>query len=138
MNHKRVLIVALLAALLLAACGGASGGGGGAQSGGAGPADVAKQFMDNVYSGGDIAPLVCSAAASEVESMRDALAQVAASGATVDTSGLTYTVQNESGDTAEVAVGGTIKVTVAGAETEVPMTDMTIPMRNENGWKVCA
>jgi len=138
MNHKRVLIVALLAALLLAACGGASGGGG-AQSGGAGPADVARQFFEIAFSGeGDIGPLVCSAAASQVDAMREGLTAVAASGAEVDVSGLTFTAQNESGDTAEVVVGGTIKITVGGAEQEVDFPEQTIPMRNENGWKVCA
>jgi hypothetical protein len=137
MNHKRVLIVALLAALLLAACGGASGGG--AQSGGAGPADVARQFFEIAFSGeGDIAPLVCSAAAAQVDAMREGLTAVAASGAEVDVSGLTFTAQNESGDTAEVVVGGAIKITVGGAEQEVEFPEQTIPMRNENGWKVCA
>jgi hypothetical protein len=139
MKHKRVLIVALLAALLLAACGGASGGGGGAQSGGAGPADVARQFFEIAFSGeGDIAPLVCSSAASQVDSMREGLTAVAASGAEVDVSGLTFTAQNETADAAEVVIGGTIKITVGGAEQEVPFTETTIPMVNENGWKVCA
>jgi hypothetical protein len=70
--------------------------------------------------------------------MREGLTQVAASGAEVDVSGLTYTAQNESGDTAEVVVGGTIKITVGGAEQELDFPEQTIPMRNENGWKVCA
>lgn len=140
MNHKRVLIVSVFVALLLAACGGgASSGGGGAQTGGAGPADVARQFFDIAFSGeGDIGPLVCSAAADQVDAMREGLAQVATSGAEVDVSGLTFTAQNESGDTAEVVVGGTIKITVSGTEQELDFPEQTIPMRNENGWKVCA
>jgi hypothetical protein len=142
MHYKRILVLSLLGALLLAACGGAAssgGGGGGAQSGGAGPADVARQFFEIAFSGeGDLAPLVCSAAAGDVEAMREGLAQVAASGAEVDVSGLTFTPQNESGDTAEVVVGGTVKLTVGGAEQELDFPEQTIPMRNENGWKVCA
>ena len=138
MNNRRILVISLLAILLLAACGGgASTGGGGAQSGGATPAAVAQQFFEAVYSGGDIAPLVCSSAAAAVESMREGLSSIAASGATVDVSGLTYTTQNESGDTAEVVVTGVIKVSVSGVEQEVPFPETPIPMRNENGWKVC-
>ena len=137
MNNRRILVISLLALLLLAACGGGASSGGGAQSG-AGPADVARQFFEVAFSGeGDIAPLVCSAAAAQVEAMRESLAQMAASGAEVDVSGLTFTAQNESGDTAEVVVGGTLKITVAGAEQEVDFPEQTIPMRNESGWKVC-
>jgi len=137
MNYRRILVVSLLAALLLAACGGgASSGGGG---GGASPEDVARQFFQVAFSGeGDIAPLVCSAAAAQVEAMKESLTQVAASGAEVDVSGLTFTPQNVSGDTAEVVVGGKIKITVAGTEQELDFPEQTIPMRNENGWKVCA
>jgi ABC-type glycerol-3-phosphate transport system substrate-binding protein len=132
MNYRRTLIFSLLAVLLLAACGG------GAQSG-PGPADVARQFFEVAFSGeGDIAPLVCSAAADDVEAMREGLTQVAASGAEVDVSGLTFTEQNVSGDTAEVVVGGRIAITVAGTEQEMDFPEQTIPMRNENGWKVCA
>jgi hypothetical protein len=140
MRYKRILFLSLLAILLLAACGGgASSGGGGAQSGGAGPADVARQFFEIAFSGeGDIAPLVCSAASGDVQAMREGLTQVAASGAEVDVSGLTYTAQNESGDTAEVVVGGTIKITINGTEQQLDFPEQTIPMRNENGWKVCA
>ncbi len=137
MNNRPILVISLLAILLLAACGGGASSGGGAQSGGATPADVARQFFDAVYSGGDIAPLVCSAAAESVESMREGLASIAASGAEVDVSGLTFTTQNESGDTAEVLVAGNIKVSVSGVEQEVPFPETPIPMRNENGWKVC-
>jgi hypothetical protein len=140
MNNRRILVVSLLAILLLAACGGGAapaGDGGGAQSGGATPADVARQFFEAVYSGGDISPLVCTAAADAVESMREGLASIAASGATVDVSGLTYTTQNESGDTAEVLVSGTIKVSISGVDSETPFPETPIPMRNENGWKVC-
>jgi hypothetical protein len=137
MNYRRILIASLLAALLLAACGGAASSGGG--GGGASPADVARQFFQVAFSGeGDIAPLVCSASASQVEAMKDSLTQVAASGAEVDVSGLTFTPQNVSGDTAEVVVGGKIKITVAGTEQELDFPEQTIPMRNENGWKVCA
>jgi hypothetical protein len=139
MSSKRILVISLLAILLLAACGGgASSGGGGAQSSGASPADVARQFFEIAFSGeGDIAPLVCSASAEQVEAMREGLAQVAATGAEVDVSGLTFTAQNESGDTAEVVVSGTLKLTVADVEQELPFEETTIPMRNENGWKVC-
>lgn len=136
MNYRRILAISLLV-LLLAACGGAASSGSG--GGGASPADVARQFFQVAFSGeGDIAPLVCSAAADEVEAMREGLTQVAASGAEVDVSGLTFTAQNESGDTAEVVVAGKIKITIAGVEQDVDFPSQTIPMRNENGWKVCA
>lgn len=138
MNNRRILVISLLAILLLAACGGGASSGGGAQSGGASPADVVRSAYQIMFTGeGDIAPLVCSAFVSEVERMQASFAQMAQTGAEIDISGLTFTTQNESGDTAEVVVAGNIKMTVAGAETETPFPPTTMITRNENGWKVC-
>ena len=61
----------------------------------------------------------------------------AASGAKIDLGGLTFTSQNESGDTAEVVVAGKIKVEISGNSQELDYPQSTIKMKNENGWKVC-
>lgn len=130
----------LILTLLLAACGGGGGGGGTTTTGG-GPADAAKAFFDAAFAGNDITGMICSsnAAAAEgiaqgMQTMKDTLT---ASGAEIDTSGLTYTVKSESGDSAEVEVAGNIKLTVAGTSQEQEYPAATIPLRNENGWKVC-
>jgi hypothetical protein len=102
------------------------------------PADVARSAFQIMFSGeGEIAPLVCSAAADQVADMEAGFAAMTGTGAEVDISGLTFTTQNESGNNAEVVVAGTIKLTIAGTETENPFPETTIPMVNENGWKIC-
>jgi hypothetical protein len=136
MSFKRTLLIigALLLPVLLAAC----GGGGGSSSGGGNPADAAKSFLTAIYTGqGDPMTYVCAAGQAQAQQMKTGLQAIAAQGATVDASGLTFTTQNQSGDTAQVAVGGTLKVTVSGVSSDVPMSNLVIPMKNENGWKVC-
>jgi hypothetical protein len=106
------------------------------------PAAGAKAFFDALYAGNSVDSMVCStevetatAIKSSMEQMRDVLA---ANGAVVDASGLTYTVANQTAETADVTVGGNLRVTVAETGTDTPFPSSTIRMRNEGGtWKVC-
>jgi hypothetical protein len=135
-----VTVLSILAiGLLLSACG---GGAASNTSGGGDPAAAAKAFFDALYGGNPVDSMICSAAGSAAADMQASLEQMrdtlTASGATVDTSGLTFTTSNQSGDTADVTVGGNLKVTVSGVTTDTPFTGAVMKMRNEGGsWKVC-
>jgi len=132
-THKfGFLITALILSISVAAC-----GGGAAPSNPGKPEDGAKAVMDALFSGKDITPLLCSAVQSQASSMKDSFSKLAGAGATVDTSGLTYTASDVSGDTAKVTVGGNMKITVSGTSKDVPFPSVPMPMKNENGWKVC-
>jgi hypothetical protein len=130
------LFVFALFALALVAC----NSGGGAAGGGSDPAAAAKAFYDAAFAGTATIDMICSTAPNR-DQIKDSFdqmrTQMAQGGGTVDTSGVTFTVANQSGDTATVNVGGNLKVTVSGVTTDVPMEGTTIPMKNENGWKVC-
>ncbi|HUN09261.1 MAG TPA: hypothetical protein PLQ56_21820 [Aggregatilineales bacterium] len=144
---KRVswMVMLVVIALIAAACGGQAATTGDANSSASGgsPADTVKSFITAVFTGeGDISSFVCSsmdeaqrtAMLSAMNSMADSLKQA---NATVDLSGLTFTVQDETAESATVVVGGSMKVTMAGTTQDSPMGDATFPVRNENGWKLC-
>lgn len=143
-RKSRLYVVVLpLIVFLLAACGGGGGGNTTTNNSSAGsPADAVKGFFDAVFAGEDVTALICTSNAEQaaaiaqgMETMRETLTS---SGAEIDTSGLTYTVKSESGDTAEVEVSGNIKVTVSGVSQDQPYPAVPVPVRNEGGtWKVC-
>ncbi|MBX3062138.1 MAG: hypothetical protein KF726_04130 [Anaerolineae bacterium] len=142
-NSLLGIISLLTAVLVLTACGGGTPSNtNNPSSSGGDPSVGAKAFFDALYSGGAVDNLVCTtdtttaaALKSSMESMRDTLT---ASGATIDTSGLTYAVSNQTADTADVSVSGNLKLTAAGTTTDSPFPAATIKMRNEGGtWKVC-
>jgi hypothetical protein len=154
---KAIRLSALAAVLLLvlAACGGntpaattAPGDSNTSQTssgGGADPAAAVKGFLEAVYSGtGTPGDYICSAVTGDQRTqMEDAFKQVAAAftstGATVDASGLTYTVKDETADKATVDVGGNLSVDVSGNKTDVPMSNMAVPVTKEgDSWKVCS
>lgn len=86
--------------------------------------------------------MICSTVPDETKEqikagMAAAKANYAQSGTTLDLSSLTFTTQNESGDTADVAVSGKLKITINGATTEIDYPVPLLKMKNENGWKVC-
>ena len=125
------VIIALVLSVSMAAC----GGGGGAAAGK--PEDAAKAMIDALFSGKDISPMVCASAKGQVDQMKTALSSIAGAGATIDTSGLTYTASNVSGDTATVTVAGNMKITVGGNSTTSAFPSAPMTLKNENGWKVC-
>lgn len=141
-------IISVILVLILAACGGpapASNGGQGesnANSGGT-PDAAARAFFEAVFSGeGDVAPMLCSVNAAAAEQIREGMealkSTLAAGNATVDMSGLNFETTSESGDTAQVRISGSLKVSIAGVDQETDYPEVTIPMRNEGGsWKIC-
>jgi hypothetical protein len=157
MKIARVLPFALLliVALLLAACGGgatattapattAPADSGtpestGEASASGGPAAAVQGFFEALYTGGDIAPFVCSQAgvADAYQQAADASA-AAFQGAEIDVSGLTYTVSDETADSATVTVSGEVVYTVAGNDTASPFPESAMSAVNEDGtWKFC-
>lgn len=137
----------IVLAFLLAACGGQSSSSNttdnNSSSATGSPGDAAKGFVEaTLGSEGDPGSFLCSEVPSAVrDQMTKGLdgvkAAFAQANATIDFSGLTYTVQNESGDSAEVVVGGKLKVSVANVNQESDFPSTTYTMKNENGWKVC-
>src|SRR5690242_6493140 len=102
-THKfGFLLTAFVLAISVAACGGGSA----ASTSTGKPEDAAKAVMDAMFTGKDITPMLCGAVQSQASQMKDAFSKLAGTGGTVDTSGLTYTASNVSGDTATVTVGG--------------------------------
>jgi hypothetical protein len=151
---KKAVSIGLALALIfvLAACGGAaattapSGGGDaatptGETGGGDGgdPAAAARTFIEAGYTGDTEAyqSAVCAAFPTDYELTPIQLPE----GAELDLSGLVYTVANQTDTTAEVTVSGVIRFNItAGGQTttqEVPYTEITLQMTNEDGWRVC-
>src|SRR5260221_3706398 len=149
-----VFVTAIAILVFTAACGGGStssgsgstgGSTGGTTGGGAAagnPADAAKGFLNAVFTGGDINTYLCTSNAAGAKALSDGMAAIksglAAGGAKIDVSGLTFDAGTVSGDTATVKVGGSMKVSVAGVDNNVPYSGVSIPVKNEGGtWKVC-
>ena len=131
-------------ALVTTACGGNAAPPSGGNSGGnaGNPADAAKAFFAAVFSGGDINPYLCTTNAASAKAISDGMATMktalAASGAKIDTSGLTFDAGTPSGDTAQVKVGGKLKTTVSGVSQVTDYPAATLTLKNESGtWKIC-
>ena len=147
MKRKSVLALFLMTfamAFVLSACGGASSGGSSSSSNsssGGDPAAAAKGFFDAAFSGGALEQYVCTSNAAAVDGIKQGMntlkTSLTASGAKIDTSGLTYAVSNQSGDSADVKVSGKLKTTVSGQSVESDYPAATIKLKNESGWKVC-
>lgn len=138
-------VLLLLAISLVAAACSNSGGGGGGTTGGS-PEAVAKTWFDAAFAGDTdtVRTNTCSAGQDAAQSVADTYAGMSAAlqGAEVDYSGLTYTKTSESGDNATVAIGGNVRVTVAGQSTDQPLSGgdepIEMPLLREGGvWKVC-
>ena len=143
------LVTIISLALMLSACGGGSAGTGGATNSGTGagtgqttgavggtgtPEDAAKAFVAAVLNGKDLSALICSA---QLDSLKQGLAAVAQPNVSVDISGLTFHTSKLNGNTAQVAVGGKMKLTMGGSSGEAPAPFTSMTMQNENGWKYC-
>ena len=135
MKYPALMVLLLLVAVVAAACD--TGGGGGTSNT---PESAAKAWFEAALSGNldGVKAQTCAAGQESVETAAAAFSSLSATGATVDTSGLTYTKSSETGDDATVTVGGTIKVTASGQEVEQPMESAPMPLKKESGaWKVC-
>jgi hypothetical protein len=140
-NRLMGLFCILAIALLVTACGGGAPANT-SNTGGGDPAAGAKAFFDALYAGNSVDSLICTSAAETAAAIKSGMQQMrdmmTAQGATVDASGLTYTVSNQTADAADVTVAGNLKVTAAGASTDTPFPATPVKMRNEGGsWKVC-
>lgn len=138
MSKMLKALTLIVFALLLAACGG--GGGGGSTTSGT-PADAAKGFMEAFASlnADTMKTYLCSAQASSADALSGSFAPEGVE-ITIDASGLTYTVSNETADSATVTITGNLKVTTAGVAQDLPVDQVfpEFPMSKENGaWKVC-
>jgi putative lipoprotein len=104
------------------------------------PAAVVQAFFEALYTGEDPSPFVCGTMPEVADAYRqaaDAMAEAFAD-ATVDLSGLTYTVTDEEEDRVAVEVGGEMMFTVSGFDTAVPFPTISITVTNDDGtWKVC-
>ncbi|MCL4255388.1 MAG: hypothetical protein KJ043_16635, partial [Anaerolineae bacterium] len=134
---KRVLLITamMIIALVSAACGGGGGGGG---SGSA--TDAAKTFFEALLKadGNALRGSLCAAqqAAITDEVVSSLSSSIGGTGAEIDPSGVTYTLNGS-----EVTLGGVLKVSMSGQSVDVPMEQFplgNLPVVEEGGgWKVC-
>lgn len=136
---KRVSIVVsvmLITSMILAACGG----------GGGGPSAAAKDWFSafSEFNFDRVKELTC---ASQQDALDTALGAITGAGAGVDLqqlaelididfSGLNFAESNVTASDATVNISGKLKVSFLGQAQEQDMAQ-TVPMVNENGWKVC-
>jgi hypothetical protein len=145
-NLKRIglMVIMVMVVGVAAACGNNDGGGGGT---GAGPEVAAKAWIEGAFNGNveAVQAVTCAAQADQVGPVVEGLSSVTSAAsaagveATLDLSGLTYTISDQTDTTATATVGGNLKVTVAGVDTEQPMDGFPpFPMVKEgDAWKLC-
>ncbi len=125
---------------LLAACSGsgASPTATPATSGAATPVEAVKGFFSAVYGGQDTSALTCSIPDVADMFRVAAAASAALQGATIDISGLTYTVKDQTADSATVTVAGQIVTSVLDnkSSADFPTTDMSA-VKEGGFWKFC-
>jgi hypothetical protein len=101
------------------------------------PVEAVKDFFAAIYSGQDVSALVCSTPGVGDAFRVAAAASAAMPGASVDISGLTYTVKDQTADSATVTVAGKITTNVIGNSSSVDFPTADISVVNESGWKFC-
>jgi len=137
---KRVSLLVsmmLIASMVLAACGGGGGGG---------PSAAARDWFAafSEFNFDRVKELTCS---SQQAALDSALGAISGAGADfdlsqmaelidIDFSGLNFAESNVTGDSATVDISGKLKVSFLGQSQEEDLTQ-SVPMVNENGWKVC-
>lgn len=146
MKHMRSVLALAMVILVAAACqqGGSSGGGGGGGGASGSPEDAARVFFEAAFNGDAEAArsVLCDAQADEADAAVEAFSGVAAAipgEVTLDFSGLTFTASDVTDTTANVTIGGEVKVSASGVEQAVPLGDVPpFPLIVENGaWKIC-
>ena len=95
-----------------------------------------------LYSGAATDQFICTGNTKVTDGLKqmDAAvsAGIASGGFKVDTSGLTFETANQTGDSADVKIRGTVKSTsAAGTSSDHVFPAQTLKMKNDNGWKVC-
>ncbi len=109
-----------------------------ATPGAATPQAAVKAFFDAVYTGQDTSALVCTANSNAAETFQIAGAASRATGSSVDTSGLTFTVKSQTADQATVTVAGQLVYTLLTTSTTNPFPPTDVTAVNESGtWKFC-
>jgi hypothetical protein len=151
----QLMLLGVIVVLVAAACGGGatpapttapadsgdtSGDSGDASSAGD-PAAAVQGFFEAVYAGEDPSGFVCSTSPEIADAFRQAAEASAAAmtDAEVDASGLTYTVSDETAESAVVTVEGEVVYTVSGVDTAVPFAATPVNVVVEDGaWKLCS
>jgi hypothetical protein len=104
------------------------------------PAVEAKAVFETVYAGKGTSVKFCSNGLPAMDSFIGILyglkATVGLSTSPVETNAVTFTTTNQSDNTADVQVGGTLRVIIGEEIKPLPLT-LTMKMKNENGWKFC-
>ncbi len=150
MVRFRLSVVLLIVMLIAAACGGTatntpapsdSGSTGGDASAAGDPAEPVRGLYAALYGReGTAADFACAAApgfADALQQSADASAAAFAN-ATINVSGLNYTVSEQDADSATVTVEGQVVYSVSGIDTPVPLGPIPHTVVVENGaWKVC-
>ncbi len=136
---KITTFILTLTLILLTACSGGSANPTAtpAASGAATPVEAVKGFFAAVYGGEDTGALVCSTPDVADPFRIAAAASAALQGATIDISGLTYTVKDQTDASATVTVAGQIitRVLTNQSSADFPATDISVV--NQGGWKFC-
>ncbi len=126
--YTTLLLMAL--ALALAAC-----------SDSPSPQDVAKAAFEATVSAdmNTAKPLYCEAMQSIFPSQKevDAMQKELNINFSFDFSGLSYTLLEQEGDTAKVAVSGTLIVTTPAGEEKLERNDEIPLIKTDKGWLVC-
>jgi hypothetical protein len=134
------ITVLILIVTLLSACSGSTPGPTATPAPGAtNPVDAIKGFFTAVYTSQDPAPYVCATpGVADAFEVAARISMAATQGATVDPSGLTFTVKDQSADKATVSVAGQISYTMLNNQTSAPFPTSDVSAVNENGsWKFC-
>lgn len=107
-----------------------------------GPIDPVRGYLEAVMSGGNTTPFFCSSMTDEtrnqISPVTDAITTMNQQpGVTVELTGITYTVENETTETATVVLSGNVRVTLGDVSSESPVERLSFPVKNEDGWKIC-
>ncbi|GEM_PF-1469926 len=148
MRKLMILVTLLTLIAVLAACGGTSTtGGGGASSAGDPPEVVARNWF-TAYLNADpdaAANLTCTPQRDSMRAGVQAFADAQAAAPTqgeFDLSGLNFTIDSQSENTATLSASGSIRVTIAGQTVEQSVDQFGIPVTVElalegSSWLVC-
>jgi hypothetical protein len=140
-SRLRLAIVMMIVLVFAAACGGNTppASNNQSQSTSEGPAVVAQAFIEDLYGGESVAGYICASAPGAAAAFEQA-AEASAAGmanATVDTSGLTYTVTEETAERATVQVDGNIVYSASGVDAPVPFNVLIVLMNESGTWRIC-
>ncbi|HVU11764.1 MAG TPA: hypothetical protein VHD90_10810 [Phototrophicaceae bacterium] len=106
--------------------------------GAADPVTAVKDFFTAAYGGQDTSAYTCSSNSAAAETFQVAAAASRASGSSVDTSGLTFTVKTQTADKATVTVGGELSYSLLTSQTTATFPTTDVSVVNEGGtWKFC-